>query len=304
MLLFSMKFGVGDVPLNLFDPRNGDLSLKIEPFCMSEGDAELPRLNYFAIYWVQEGNGCFWADFGRYKFTTDSLLFFVPYQFRRLIPAAPARGLALFFHANFFCIETHHQEVGCNGILFNDIYGMPLVRLDQGQSLEFGRLFEDMCRELRGGALAHSEILISYLKICLIQSTRLKLEQQGANCQTTARLPPILGELQNLIEQHFRRLHGPAEYAQLLNIAPKSLARIVKMHLHKTLTELIRERITKQAKWELLHTVRPVKQVAMELGFDDMFYFSRLFKRATGCSPSFFREFETEIRGGRNLSMP
>ena len=39
-------------------------------------------------------------------------------------------------------------------------------------------------------------------------------------------------------------------------------------------------------------------------GFDDELYFSRLFKRATGFSPTFFREYETAIRGGSNLSMP
>jgi AraC family transcriptional regulator, transcriptional activator of pobA len=53
----------------------------------------------------------------------------------------------------------------------------------------------------------------------------------------------------------------------------------------------------------LLHTRKPVKEVAAGLGFGDVLYFSRLFSRATGCSPTFFREFETAIRGGRNLSM-
>ena len=49
--------------------------------------------------------------------------------------------------------------------------------------------------------------------------------------------------------------------------------------------------------------LKPVKEVARELGFTDELYFSRLFKKATGQSPTFFREFETEIRGGSNLSM-
>jgi AraC-like DNA-binding protein len=292
-----------ETPLHLYDPRNGDLSLKIEPFELAVGDFELPRSNYFTIYWVREGAGTFQADFGSYPFRANSLLSLVPYQFSRMRSTAPLRGRMIQFHANFFCIETHHEEVGCNGVLFNNLYGFPVVRLDAGHAEEFARLFEDMSRELRAGALAHSEVLVAYLKIFLVQATRLKLQQQDVSDARAERPPEMLSRLQELIEAHFRKQHAPAHYAEQLAMAPKSLARVVKTHLHKTLTELIRERIVKEAKWELLHTTKPVKQIAADLGFDDMFYFSRLFKRATGCSPSFFREYETEIRGGRNLSM-
>jgi AraC-like DNA-binding protein len=86
-------------------------------------------------------------------------------------------------------------------------------------------------------------------------------------------------------------------------MAPKTLGRVVREQLGKSLTDLIRERILTHAKWQLLHTLKPVKEVARELGFSDELYFSRLFKKATGQSPTHFREFETEIRGGSNLSM-
>ncbi len=298
-----MKVMAESIDLHLYDPRNGDLSLKIEPFQSPSGDSEQARSNYFTIHWIQEGAGIFWADFGCYGFVPNSLLFLSPYQLSRIQSETPVRGFTVQFHANFFCIETHHEEVGCNGILFNDIYGFPVVRLDESSVRDVARLFEDMSRELRAGALAHSEILVSYLKILLIQATRWKLEQQEVVRGSTSKAPLELFRLQELIEDHFRKEHSPAAYAKLLSIAPKTLGRLVKTHLHKTLTELIRERIVKQAKWELLHTVKPVKQVAMDLGFDDIFYFSRFFKRAAGCSPSSFRDFETAIRSGRNLSM-
>jgi AraC family transcriptional regulator, transcriptional activator of pobA len=291
-----------DVSRSLYDPRNGDLALRVSDL---HGDdlAGARRTNYFTIYWIHEGSGTFWADAASHPFGPQSLLFFVPYQNIRLAPDGDVRGLSLQFHANFLCIETHHHEVGCNGVLFNDIYGVPLVNLDEGHRREVAGLVEHIRRELAECGVAHAEVLLSYLKILLVRASRLKLEQQeGARGVAPVR-SPILSKLRELLEADYRTLHAPADYARRLHMTPKALGRLVKEQLGKTLSELIRERILKQARWDLLHTLDPVKQIARRLGFDDELYFSRLFKRATGFSPTFFREYETAIRGGSNLSM-
>jgi AraC-like DNA-binding protein len=288
-------------PLQLYDPRNGDLALKVEAF--SDALTAPQRTNYFTVFWVQEGNGTFWADLGHHPFTAGSLLFLVPYQCFRFQPDGPLRGLCIQFHANFLCIETYHDEVGCNGVLFNDVYGPPVVSLGPAQERELGTLVDSLCQEMSERGLAHPEVLLAYLKILLIKATRLKLEQQAGPVNPAVRLPAVLDELRQLVEKHFRQQHSPAWYAERLFLTPRALAKIVKTHLRKTLTELIRERILRQAKWDLLHTLKPVKQIAAELGFEDELYFSRLFKQATGCAPTFFREYETTIRAGKNLSM-
>src|ERR1700722_18555480 len=289
--------------LELYDPRNGDVALKLEPLPGGEELARPKRFNSFAIYWIQEGSGTFYADLGSYPFTAGSLLFFVPYQAIRLAADGPVRGLTLQFHANFLCIETYHEEVGCNGVLFNDVYGMPSIALVPPHDQEIAALVGSLQREMQEEGLAHVELLLSYLKILLVKATRLKLEQQPIDWKAGGRMPAILDELKQLIEANYRALHTPADYARRLHVTPKTLGKLVKTHLHKTLTELIRDRVLKQAKWDLLHTLKPVKQIASELGFADELYFSRLFKRATGCAPTFFREYETAIRGGSNLSM-
>ncbi|MDR3619076.1 MAG: AraC family transcriptional regulator [Paludisphaera borealis] len=290
-----------ETPLQLYDPRDGDVALKVASLPGGLDLAQTLRFNYFTAVWVQEGCGTFWADLARYDFEAGSLLFFVPYQSFRLLSETPARGLVIQFHANFLCIETHHAEVGCNGVLFNDVYGVPLVRLNAGHEGEFLGIVDSMRGELEASGLAHSEVLLSYLKIFLVKAARLKLEQQGRLQPAASKRPPVLDELKRLIEEHYRAEHSPGYYAQQLHLAPKSLAKLVKKHFHKTLTELIRDCVLRQAKWELLHTLKPVKQIAAEVGFQDELYFSRLFKRATGCAPSFFREFETSIRGGQNV---
>lgn len=290
--------------LNLFDPRLGEPALTVVSLA-SDPDLAVPRRsNRFTAIWVEYGKGMFRADLAHHPFEAPSLLFVSPYQAVRLLPESALRGYRIEFHANFFCIETYHEEVGCNGVLFNDEYGVPLIRLDAAHEGEIGGLVEAMRKELEECALAHNEVLVSYLRILLIRATRIKLDKQDLAWASSGKRPAALDALKGLIESHFRVLHSPADYAARLHLTPKALGKLVKTHLHKTLTELIRERILRQAKWEMLHTTKPVQQVARELGFEDVFYFSRLFKRATGLSPAFFREYETTIRGGRNLSMP
>jgi len=292
-----------DVPLHLFDPRLGQPALKVEPLGTGV-DLELPqRFNYFTIVWVRQGSGTFQADLARHQFDGPTLLFAVPYQILRIDSCEPIDGVVIQFHANFLCIETYHDEIGCNGVLFNAGCGAPLVRLDDVMVRQLAGDVEALRCELRESGLAQSEALVSQLKLLLIRATRAKLRQQELDTPSVAREPEAVSRLRDLVERHYRQLRRPSEYAKLLHLAPKTLARLAKTYLGLSVTELLRERIMRQAKWELLHTTKPVKQVAAEMGFADVFYFSRAFKRATGCSPAFFREYETAIRGGRNLSM-
>lgn len=289
---------------NLYDPRNGGQSIRVQSLQLDGEPAEFARTNYFTIYLIESGSGTFWADMSSFAFHSDSLLFFVPYQHIRLAPVSPVRAKVIQFHANFLCIETFHAEAGCSGILFNDPYGTPRVELNEDSKRDVTDLIERIQKEQDEHGVAFGEVMLASLKVLLVFAARLK-SRRSESCSTDANDPrhPALAPLRELIEENYRTLHTPADYAVRLHLTPKTLGRIVREHLGTTPTDLIRNRILTHAKWQLLHTLKPVKEISREVGFNDELYFSRIFKKATGYSPTFFRNFETEIRGGSNLSM-
>jgi AraC-like DNA-binding protein len=289
---------------DLYDPRTGGGPLRVRGLRVDDGPHEPPRTNYFAVYGVESGSGILAVDAAHHRFGPGSLLFLVPYQHVRLVADEPIIGEVIEFHANFLCVETFHAEVGCSGALFNDPYGVPVLPLDGRTKAELWDLFARIRREQTERGLAHSEVALAYLKVLLVLATRAKATDE-ARCgpESASHRHPVLTQLSDLIEENYRRWHSPARYADALHMTAKTLGRIVRENHGTTLTDLIRNRVLTHAKWQLLHTLRPVKEIAREIGFRDELYFSRLFKKATGVSPTYFRDFETEIRGGSNLSM-
>ena len=276
----------------LINSSNGNLAFKVFSFKDNSSFDHLQRLNYYTIILINAGDGKLKADFAEYNFTKNTIMCFAPYQPFMIETGKGISGFVINFHPDFFCIHKHQKEVACNGVLFNDIYKPPFVILKQ-QDLEiFCSLFEQMKVEMKNVQLAQYELLVSYLKIFLITASRLKVNQTPHAEQDFEDLkePFILQNLKDAIEKNFKTKHTANDYAMLLNISSKALAKTTKLHFNKTLTDLISERIIIEAKRELYLTSKTVKEIAYELGYEDEHYFSRFFKINAEVSPQLFRE--------------
>lgn len=283
----------------LINPQSGNLAFKVFSFSDNSYFDHIQRLNYYSLIWIKKGKGIVKADFSEYSFTENTLFAFSPYQPFMFQTNNEIEGIVLNFHPDFFCIHKHQQEVACNGVLFNNIYDVPFVSIDKKASNTFEIILDHIKIEMQNPALAQYELLISYLKIFLINASRLKTEQKNEIQKNTAesKEPFILQNLKNFIEIHFKTKHSASDYADLLNISSKALAKITKTYLNKTLTDLISERIIIEAKRELYLTNKAVKEIAYELGYDDEHYFSRFFKNNTNISPQVYRETVGFARG-------
>jgi AraC family transcriptional regulator, transcriptional activator of pobA len=151
--------------LTLLDPREGHIAFQLQNFTLAAGSVLSERSNYFNVRWIKIGSGEWDLDLATFSFSPPALFFAAPYQDILLRSQEPITGVCIRFHAEFFCIETHHEAVGCNGVLFNNVYGAPLAHLAPDDEPVFDAIVEQMRAELCLGALATSEILVSYLKI-------------------------------------------------------------------------------------------------------------------------------------------
>lgn len=276
----------------LINPQTGNLAFKVFSFNNNSHFDHIQRLNYYSLIWIKNGKGTAKADFSEYDFIPNTLFAFSPYQPFMFQTDEQIQGIVINFHPDFFCIHKHHQEVACNGVLFNNIYNPPFVTVDENANSTFKMLLEQITVEMQNPALAQYELLVSYLKIFLITASRLKAEQQ-TEIQinpTENKEPFILQNLKNDIETHFKTKHSASDYADLLNISAKALAKLTKTHFNKTLTDLISERIIIEAKRELYLTNKAVKEIAYELGYIDEYYFSRFFKNNADISPQAYRD--------------
>jgi AraC family transcriptional activator of pobA len=276
----------------LVNPQNGNLAFKLFSFESNSCFDHIQRLNYFSLIWIQKGKGKVKVDFSEYDFTENQLLAFAPYQPFMLSTDDVIEGKVIHFHPDFFCIMKHHDEIACNGVLFNNIYEPPYIMIDEITKATFNMVLEQMKIEMQNPAMAQYELLISYLKIFLITASRLKKEQLAVATSAIDEksAPFVIQNLRNFIEQNFKTKHSASDYADLLNISTKALAKITKNHFNKTLTNLIAERIIIEAKRELYLTNKAVKEIAYELGYDDEHYFSRFFKTNADVSPQTYRD--------------
>ncbi len=107
-------------------------------------------------------------------------------------------------------------------------------------------------------------------------------ESSNAHSQTYANFLRIL-------EENFRRPEKISFYAEKLFMSERNLNLICQEVMQQSVGEIIETRKLTEAKNLLINTNKTVAEIGFELGYNEKAYFSKVFKRKTGQTPSAFR---------------
>lgn len=243
--------------------------------------------NAYTIYWIQEGKGNYNIDFKQYQFEDNVLFFLSPGQVFTVDSEQIKTAYKFTFLKDFYCIQTHDQEVACNGVLFNNIYETPFVKPCKKETKKLQFVLESLIEEFQEEETAQYDMLQAYLKQFIINAVRVKKENDELKMDAETRL---FKDFSLLVEQNFRKLHSVTDYANRLGVSPKSITKNFQKLGTKTPSDLIKNRILLEAKRLLIYTDFTVKEIAFELGFNDPAYFSRFFTKAISKSPLQFKK--------------
>ena len=98
-----------------------------------------------------------------------------------------------------------------------------------------------------------------------------------------------IGRVKIYIENHLRDKLYIEELARLVHVNGQHLMRIFKKDTGMSLTQYINERRILMAGHLLKHSDYPINYIADLISFENMSYFTRLFKKYTGFTPSEYR---------------
>ena len=245
--------------------------------------------DHIKILFIPQGNKVK-VDFREFLIATDSLLFINPKVVVKPNEADETGGTLLHFNKDFYCIEIHDQEVACDGILYNNVFEVPFIELDEDQSADIQKIIRDIQLEMQDEDASTEEMLRILLKLIILKSTRIWKQKHQLSQQEQQTDVQFLRKFSKLVEQHYKTHHTVADYADMLFLTPKNLSKKIGLLSKDTPNDIIKNRILLESKRLLAHTSITVKEIAYSLNYQDDAYFVRFFTKNAGISPLSFRK--------------
>jgi AraC family transcriptional activator of pobA len=209
------------------------------------------------------------------------------------------------------CVHGFRFEPGAGGLVLTLAYPMlaampgalgrhllamttPVIRhpARDGVRDELQSLLHLLAHEY-GRQLAFRSPLLESLAIAIL-ALLLRQPQAGGEPEGRVGVPaPASAHLAGFsaeIERSFNS-HAPlAHYASRLGLSVAHLNALCRQYAGRSALGMIHDRLLLEARRNLVYTAMTVREVSDLLGFSDPAYFTRFFRRATGLSPTEFRE--------------
>lgn len=188
--------------------------------------------------------------------------------------------------------QLSYIVIGVSGIRFllkEEMSGQQRFCLIQGENnaAEFEPYFEDLIREVSQKKDGYLGISLNILNILLAKISRsMQLEIASStpvndtlNCE----------EIKQLIDENYAQPITLEWLAAHAHISKYHLSHLFRRQYQISPIQYLNKRRLQEAEYFLTHTSHSLSEIGNMIGFSSASYFTQVFKRCTGLSPSEFR---------------
>lgn len=233
--------------------------------------------------------------YGKTKYDHDrGSMFFVKPGQKVLVKNVQLKenGQAIYLHQDFLLGHPLFSEI--KKYSFFDYESNEALHLSPREEDIMQSLFHKMETEYHNNPDEFSKsIILSHLDSCLKYTERFYKRQftdrKPLSGTTVTKFNQILGEYFENGDAAEKGLPSVSYMASKLFLSPKYLSDLLKQETGKTAMELMHLYVISEAKNMLVAGEKSISEIGYHLGFENPPYFSRLFKKEVGMTPTEYK---------------
>ena len=256
---------------------------------------EAVKFEFYAILFIEKCNdGCCGCGRRSDDYTCATMVFLQPGEIFRMSEAGalPDKGWLLAFHHDLLHRTTLKNHI--RNYTFFSYRKQEALHLSQREAATVTDCMEHIVEELRHAVDTHSATILSRLIELMLDSCTRFYERQFITRE--AKNKALIDQLEALIDRYLvsgvrcgSEGISPQYCASELGLSVPYLQDLLKFETGKSLDEYFQLKRLDAAKSLLLRAGSSPAAVAHHLGYANVQYFSLLFKKITGFSPSEYR---------------
>jgi AraC-like DNA-binding protein len=231
---------------------------------------------------ITHGSPVHHVDYVEERLQSPVIVYVAQGKIHSFIPDAATLGWVIRYKNELVPESRFHFYSG-----FSDDINIPLGHDYCSTSLE--SLCEIMLREYQQESPDYQ--VLKHLLNALLARLEADSRKEFLEAETKANTrKETFNNFLKILEYNYKRPEGADFYADKLNMSTRNLNLISQAVFGKTVTEIIETRKLIEARRLLLNSEKTISEIGYDLGYSEKSYFTRVFRKRTGKTPTEFRQ--------------
>ncbi|PWV90600.1 AraC-like protein [Paenibacillus cellulosilyticus] len=248
------------------------------------------------ILFIHQGSGFVIVNQKTYEMRPGMMFFFQPFQLHKIYASVsentPYVRTMMFFDPHYFNQALHPFRA--RHAIFERLWrsAQPIEPIDLQFRLAWMEqvftMYDDRCA-VGKGINAEEDMIMLLLHILEAASDTELGRQQNKGAGIEVRPFSYAEQIMSWVEEHYAEDIHLEDIAQRLHLSKSYVSRLFQQETGGNLSEYITARRIKQACRLLQNSSHAVERISEEVGYPNVSYFIRLFKKVVGTTPLKYR---------------